>query len=275
MNFIKIFSQDIKRAIYQQRYRYIIVLIMITLLMLIPTNIADSINKKIPEVGNMNFLDNVFYMLSGCEHVIPEKIKDIKIPFSWMSIQFLCGLVTFDYIQYDQNGIGKAIILRTKSKLAWWLSKCLSMICLVIGVYILLFVVSAVVALINYRLSGELHMDLLSMVLELNNTYIVEDGMIIYIFTVPILVSIGITLFQAAISQYLSPVIGLAVVLSIDVMSVFSNSVLLWGNWSMILRSSLCLQDGLDVWKSIAAGIVTGITGVVSGGIRFCKKDIL
>ena len=118
-------------------------------------------------------------------------------------------------------------------------------------------------------------MDLLSMVLELNNTYIFEDGMIIYIFTVPILVSIGITLFQAAISQYLSPVIGLAVVLSIDVMSVFSNSVLLWGNWSMILRSSLCLQDGLDVWKSIAAGIVTGITGVVSGGIRFCKKDIL
>ena len=149
------------------------------------------------------------------------------------------------------------------------------MICLVIGVYTLLFVVSAVVALINYRLSGELHMDLLSMVLELNNTYIVEDGMIIYIFTVPMLVSIGITLFQAAISQYLSPVIGLAVVLSIDVMSVFSNSVLLWGNWSMILRSSLCLQDGLDVWKSIAAGIVTGITGVVSGGIRFCKKDIL
>jgi len=192
-----------------------------------------------------------------------------------MSIQFLCGLVTLDYIQYDQNGIGKAIILRTKSKLAWWLSKCLSMICLVIGVYTLLFVVSAVVALINYRLSGELHMDLLSMVLELNNTYIVEDGMIIYIFTVPILVSIGITLFQAAISQYLSPVIGLAVVLSIDAMSVFSNSVLLWGNWSMILRSSLCLQDGLDVWKSIAAGIVTGITGVVSGGIRFCKKDIL
>ena len=142
-------------------------------------------------------------------------------------------------------------------------------------VYTLLFIVSAVVALINYRLSGELHMDLLSMVLELNNTYIVEDGMIIYIFTVPILVSIGITLFQAAISQYLSPVIGLAVVLSIDVMSVFSNSVLLWGNWSMILRSNLCLQDGLDVWKSIAAGIVTGITGVVSGGIRFCKKDIL
>lgn len=275
MKFMKIFIQDIKRALYVQRYRYIIAILLITALILIPVNIAVSFNKRVPEAENMNFLDNVFYMLAGCEYVNPLKIKDIKIPYSWMSVQFLCGLITLDYVQSDQNGIGKAIMLRSKSKLCWWLSKCLCLICLVIGLYMLLFIVSAIAASINYRLIGGLHMELLSMVLELNNTYVFEDGMITYLFTVPILVSVGATLFQAGLSQYLSPVIGMVAVLSIDIMSVFSNSVILWGNWSMLLRSSLCSQDGMAVWKSIVAGIMIGIIGMAAGGVRFCKKDIL
>lgn len=275
MNFIKIFIQDIKRALYVQKYRYIIAFLMIAALILIPTNIANSINKRIPEVENMNFIDNVFYMLCGCEYIVPEKIKDMQIPISWMAIQFLCGFITLDYIQSDQNGIGKIILLKIRSKLSWWLSKCLCLICMVIGLYGLLYIVCAIVAVINYRLSGGLHMELLKLVCKFDNTYVYSDMMNIYIMVTPLIVSIGITLLQAGITQYLSPVIAIVIVLSIDVISVFSNSKILWGNWGMILRSNLCLQDGIVMWQSITAGIIIGAIGIVAGGIRFCKKDIL
>lgn len=275
MNFIKIFIQDIKRALYVQRYRYVIAFLMIVALILIPTNIANSIYQRMPEAGNMDFMDNVFYMLCGCEYIVPEKIKDMQIPVSWMAIQFLCGFITLDYIQSDQKGIGKAILLRTRNKLSWWLSKCLCLICMVVGLYGLLYIVSAIVAGINYRFSGGLHMELLKLVCKFDNTYEYTDIMSIYIMVTPFIVSIGITLLQAGISQYLSPVIGLVAVLSIDVISIFSNSMILWGNWGMILRSSLCLQGGLVMWQGIAAGIIAGIIGIAAGGVRFCKKDIL
>ena len=123
MDFIKLFIKDIKRAIYSARYRFLIAFIMIIALILIPTSTSNAIAKRTNEYGNMNFLDYVFYMLSGIEFITPNKIKDIQLPYSWMLVQFLCGFITLDYVQSDENGIGKAILLRTKNKLSWWLSK--------------------------------------------------------------------------------------------------------------------------------------------------------
>ena len=275
MNFIKVFTQDIKRALYTERYRLVIAFLMITAMLLIPTNTSNAIYKKTTEYGNMNFFDYVFYMLCGLEKVLPEKLKDIQIPFSWMTIQFLCGFVTLDYIQNDQKNIGKAVLVKSRSKISWWVSKCLCLTSMVVTVYLLLYGVSAAIAALNYELGNGLHMELLRYVCNLKNIFAYTDGMRIYIMIVPLIISIGITLMQAGISQYLSPVIGLVTVLSVDVISVFSNSKLLWGNWSMILRSNLCLDGGIDMWKAVTAGIVVGIIGCIIGGVRFCNKDII
>jgi hypothetical protein len=274
MNFAKVFIKDIKRALYAERYRFIIAFFLITALVLIPTNIANAINEKSREYGNMNFWDYLFYMLSGMEYVMPEKRGSLQIPFQWMAMQFLSGFVTLDYIQKDEEGIGKAVLLRTRNKLNWWLSKCFCLVCMVVCVYTILYGICICLAGINYEVSGELHMELLKSVCKLDNIYRYSDGMKIYLLTVPLVIQIGITLLQAGISQYSSPVIGLVAVLSIDVLSVFSNSSVLWGNWGMLLRSRLCVSDGIFLWNGIIAGVLLGLTGIVAGAIRFCKKDI-
>jgi hypothetical protein len=117
-------------------------------------------------------------------------------------------------------------------------------------------------------------MELLKSVCKLDNIYQYADGMKIYLLTTPLVISLGITLLQAGISQFISPVIGLVAVLSIDVLSVFSNSSMLWGNWGMLLRSRLCAGDGISIWKGLIAGVLIGLTGIVAGALRFCKKDI-
>jgi hypothetical protein len=274
MNFAKIFIKDIKRALYIERYRFLIAFFLIMAMALIAADIANAINEKSPEYGNMNFWDYLFYMLSGMECVKPEKIKDIQIPFQWMAMQFLCGFVTLDYIQKDEEGIGKAILLRTRNKLNWWLSKCLCMACLVVCVYAVLCGICICLAGINFEINGKLHMELLKLVCRLDDIYQYADGMKIYLLTVPLVISVGITLLQAGISQYLSPVIGLVAVLSIDVVSVFSNSSMLWGNWGMLLRSRLCVSDGIFILGGIIAGVLIGLTGIVAGALRFCRKDI-
>lgn len=42
---------------------------MITIIILIPVNIANSINKHTSEWGNLSFFDNVFYMVGGVEFI--------------------------------------------------------------------------------------------------------------------------------------------------------------------------------------------------------------
>jgi hypothetical protein len=274
MNFVKVFIKDIRRALYIERYRFLIAFLLIMALVLLPTDIANAINEKSPEYGNMNFWDYLFYMLSGMEYVKPEKIQNIQIPFQWMAMQFLCGFVILDYIQKDEEGIGKAILLRTRNKLNWWLSKCLCLMCMVVCVYAVLYGVCICLSEINFEISGELHMELLKSVCKLDNIYQYADGMKIYLLTTPLVISLGITLLQAGISQFISPVIGLVAVLSIDVLSVFSNSSMLWGNWGMLLRSRLCAGDGISIWKGLIAGVLIGLTGIVAGALRFCKKDI-
>lgn len=274
MDFIKLFIKDIKRAIYSARYRFLIAFIMIIALILIPTSTSNAIAKRTNEYGNMNFLDYVFYMLSGIEFITPNKIKDIQLPYSWMLVQFLCGFITLDYVQSDENGIGKAILLRTKNKLSWWLSKCLCLVCMVIFTYGILYAVCAVASGINYEINGELHFNLLKIVCNLDNTYEYTTEMGIYLIAMPLISSIGITLLQVGISQYISPIIGLVLIMAIDVISVFSNNLLICGNLGMLLRSNMCADGGISIWFAIIAAVFIGVIGIVAGAIHFCKKDI-
>ncbi len=274
MRTVKLFIKDIKRAMYSERYRFLIAFIMIIMMLLVPTNAGNAIAMKTSEHGNMNFLDYVFYMLSGIEYIPLNKMKDVQLPYSWLIVQFLCSFITLDYVQSDEKGIGKAILLRAKNKLSWWLSKCFCLLCMVIFTYGILYAVCIAIAGINYEINGKLHFSLLKIVCGLDNMYEYTNEMGIYLMVVPVIISIGITLFQVGISQYISPIIGLVLIIAIDVISVFSNNIMTWGNWGMLLRSNICVDGGISVWFSIIAAVLIGTIGIILGAIHFCKKDI-
>lgn len=275
MKLLKYFITDIKRAFYTNRYRYIIVFVMITIIMLIPVNISNSINKHTSEWGSLSFFDNIFYMIGGVEFIETDNIKEIKIPFAWMAIQFLCGLVTLDYVESDLKGIGKTILLNTKSKTIWWTSKCLCIILMTMAVYGILYVIAIAVSGINHTVTGGLHFDLLKVVCSLKNDYVYLDKMNVYLLTVPLIVSVCTSLIQTALAQIISPVISLAVILSADVIAVFSNNRALIGNMGMLLRSNMCADNGINLVYAILASVITATLAVAAGGMYFCRRDIV
>lgn len=275
-SYIKVIIEDLKRAFYNNRYRYLLVLVMITAMVLVPTGIAGRIIKNHPEVGQMNFIDNVFYMLWGAENIDPELRTGLDIPLAWMLIQFLCGFVTVDYVSSDQKEIGRDILLRTRSKTRWWFSKCICVTMMVLVIYVIMWAICAIVAGINYKISGGMNLPLLGMVCGIKGSYMYSAAMPVYIMVVPLICSLSVTLFQMALSQFVTPVIALVIVLSVDVVSAFTDTSLLWGNWSMILKSSLAVENGgISVQFAIVASIVLAVIGVSAGCIQFNKKDIL
>lgn len=278
-SYIKVIIEDLKRAFYNNRYRYLLVLVMTTAMILVPTGIANKVISSHPELGleKMKFIDNVFYLLYGDERIDTSvELAVFDIPLAWMLVQFLCGFVTVDYVTSDQREIGRDILLRTKSRIRWWLSKCVCIICMILGVYAVMWAVCAIVAGINYRIPGEIDPVVLTTVCNIKGGYIYSSAMAAYIMLVPLICSISITLFQMALSQFVTPVIALVAVLSVDIISAFSNSCFLWGNWGMILKSSVALKSGgISLPFAISAAIILAIVGVVAGCIQFNRKDIL
>ena len=73
----------------------------------------------------------------------------------------------------------------------------------------------------------------------------------------------------------MGPIISLIIILSVDIISVFTNSKWLWGNWSMITRSSLYLDNGVSVTWAVIASLIIGLAGGIVGGYRFYRSDVL
>lgn len=275
MNFIYVLKEDLKRAFSHAKYRYLIVLLMIVALTLIPAGISNRIYEKTTEFGKIGFFDYLFYMLSGAEPVIIEEIDKLDIPVAWMAIQFFCSFLIFDYVYYDLKGIGRTVLIKSKSKFKWWLSKCICTCTIVISAYGILFLSSYIVTLCSGGDSKVLHMELLRSICRLKGNYEADGDMMIYLLIVPMVVSISVSLFQMLVSQCVKPVLSIVVILSVDILSIYSNSKLLWGNWSMILRSDLCVADGLSGSTAVLIACVIGIAGSIAGGIIFSRKDVI
>lgn len=275
LNFLYVLKEDLKRAFSHTKYRYIIVLLMIIALILIPANISNTIYERTTEFGKLGFFDYLFYMLSGAELFITEKIDELEIPIAWMAMQFFCSFLIFDYVYYDLKGVGRNVLIKSKSKFKWWFSKCICTCTMVISVYGILFVSSLVVTLFSSGDSKELHMKLIGTICELEGNYEANKDMMVYLILVPLIVSISISLFQMLVSQWVKPVLSMVVIMSVSVFSVYSNSKLLWGNWSMILRSDLCVADGVPGPTAVILALILGVIGSVVGGIAFCKRDVI
>lgn len=78
---------------------------------------------------------------------------------------------------------------------------------------------------------------------------------ILPLLILPLLVSITLGLLQMLLSFIFSPIIGYMLSIVILVVSVYKESPLLIGNYSMMARNKLFMGDGVD----LAAGVVLHI----------------
>lgn len=276
MNFFYVLKEDLKRAFSHAKYRYLIILLMIVALILIPAGISNMIYEKTTEFGKIGFFDYIFYMLSGVEPVIIEEIDELDIPIAWLAVQFFCSFLIFDYVYYDLKDVGRTVLIKSKSRFKWWLSKCICTCTMVISVYGILFLSSYIVTLCSGGDSKILHMELLRSICKLKGNYETPSvDMMIYLLVIPMVVSVSVSLFQMLVSQCVKPVLSMVVMLSVNILSIYSNSWLLWGNWSMVLRSDLCVADGLSGSTALLMACFIGIIGCIAGGIIFSRKDVI
>lgn len=282
MNVSRFIKDDITRSLIHNRYRIILCFLIVFGLMAafyMHTEVISSVrnNEVQPSV-----CDYTLYMTRGVCRVTKENIEKLDIPYVWMSLCIMCGLMVLDYLYSDMRGIGRNVLVYSKKKSLWWISKCITSVIAITIVYVIVWIMSFVFMCVSKGSIEGVHTDMFITMYSIHTSILPSDmleysqaAVCLYIVLYPWFISVCIGLFQTALSLYTGPVISFVIILIFDTLSVFSNNILLCGNWTMAERCSILAEDGLNIYVMLAMAAVLAIVSVIVGWHGFEKKDIL
>lgn len=169
-----------------------------------------------------------------------------------------------------------------KKKSMWWISKCITSVAAVTLVYVIIWLMSVMFIFVSKGSMEGIHTDMFITMYNINTSLLPSNmleysqtAICFYIVLYPWIISVCIGLFQVGLSIYTGPVVSFVIIIILDALAVFSNNILLCGNWIMAERCSILAEDGLNIYVMLAMAAVLAIVSVIVGWHRFKKKDIL
>lgn len=282
MNINSFVKNDIKRFLIHNRYRMILCVIIVFSLMAVfymHTGVISSVkNKEIQPSA----CDYILYMTRGVCHVTEENIKRLEIPYVWISLCVMCSLMVLDYLYNDMRGIGRNVLVYSRKKNLWWFSKCVTTVIAITIVYMIIWIMSLVFTVVSKGSMTGVHTDLFITMYSINTSLLPSDmldysqtAICLYVVLYPWFISVCIGLVQVMLSLYTGPVISFVIILIMNTLAVFSNNILLFGNWTMAERCSILAEDGLDIYVMLVMAVILAVVSVMAGWHKFKKKDIL
>lgn len=235
--------------------------------------VVERVNSGMLREQSPGFQDSILYILGGMvKYVESDKIR-FEIPINWTAVQLLVTSCIFLYPIKDLYERGNYMLILSGSKKRWWISKCIWSQIQVIILYGCIWCGAIFAALILREDFSGLSNDILNVVM--NVSFYQSSGMIIYIMIMPIVHSLMAAIVQINISLVTGPVLSIAIVLTYQVLSAYSQRIYLLGNYSMILRSDTFVRGGLCLSTGILIELIVMFASVLGGLIYIQKKDVI
>lgn len=221
--------------------------------------------------------DLFFYIFAGRAMNDTGNGVFFEIPVHWMVGSIICTFSCLNYPFKELNGYGRQILIRGRSRSQWWFSKCAWVLFRSISFYMLAWLTVFVVAAIwsggiSLNLNQELLRELL--MVDITDIHILKEKINIVLF-MQLLTYSTLNLIQISFSIFIGPLLGFIVMLVLYILSIYYMHPLLIGNYSMLLRSNLFFQGGLDYRIGISICIVMCITVVLVTNRYFRRLNIL
>lgn len=246
-----------------------LIIIFIEIIYMHDVTMVEENNNAIPSM-----MDIVLYMLKGIKEYIPGEEKFI-IPYAWMSTQFLCAFVIFNSINNDLESYGLNMLVFSKNRTMWWLSKCSFSIVVTMIVYAVVYVSAFFISGI-YGGGFNFTQQYFEQITGISYNGIKEIPIMVFLFTMPVVTSITLNIFQMVTELAAGALFSIMLNMAVCIMSVYFMTPLLIGNFSMVLRNTLIVgNEGIDSVWGICAELILVIALVLLGNCIFKRKDIL
>lgn len=224
------------------------------------------------------FADFIMYIYGGMDQYTPDSGNPFRFPVRWIVVLLSIAFITLNYPYKDMHAYGQQILIRTKGRTIWWLSKCSWNILSVLVYHGLVFLtVISFCVFTKSKLTGIINKELLYIVFQTAVPHMTPDTTI-WTFTMllsPVFVSAGINLLQMMVALFIKPMFGFLVTAFMTITSAYFTSPYLIGNYAMPMRYDVVIIDGVSASTGILISAILSLAVVVVGSIRFHRYDIL
>lgn len=118
MTFFKLCKYDLKNGMFKEGIKYLACVVLFL------GFCVGFIYTKGKDLGARTFGDFLFFITAGMEEYIPMPGNIFMFPALWMLMILAPLYITLYYPFYDLTAYGKNVLINSKSRDAWWLSKC-------------------------------------------------------------------------------------------------------------------------------------------------------
>lgn len=226
---------------------------------------------------SLSFGDYILYAFRGMK-VFCKSDKGFTVNVIWIMYNVYLAYIVSDYPFRDLTGYGQIMLLYSKKRSYWWISKCIWNITSVFIFYLLAYGTLAICSIITGEISLCLfpHTTVQLGFSQMNTEGISQKTILIISFILPLITSISISLLQMTISLILQPILGIVSVAGMLVASAFYCTYWLPGNYLMIMRNEQILPgSGINLISGVVLSISIFIISVVVGLFYLPRKDIL
>lgn len=276
MKFIALLKRDLTLGLKAKWYMYIYIIVL-TLFMCINMHLSVMAVKEAGvTITSVSFWDYLIKCMAGDFSVSRSDGSIYFLPIWWIGVQFGIHYIIAYYPTHDYKHNASQIMIAGSSRINWWLSKCLWCLTSVL-VYYGLLVLTALGTSLVFEKGDVISFSTKYAIISLSDLigYMTCSQVILCGLILPIFITIGLAVVQMLLSFIFDATISFGIICVYYIVSSYTTSKWLLGNFTMFLRYKIVSVNGLELGDGIiGAGIIIAVSLIV-GMIYFDRKDII
>lgn len=276
--FFKILKYDLKNTIIKKYKNYIISFFVFCWFLF---DAYMKIFYSDISIKDVTITEIVMFIFNGMKEFVPDGYTAFTFPTMWMVIFVLLLFFTLYYPYNDIMGYGKNVLIASTSRTAWWLSKCVTTICICI-VYFFTAALSILIFAFSFGLKFELTVKpevfsklLIRGVPEGFNLSPEPLYMVLTVFVLPFIFAVAMCLFQMLLTLIIRPFASIIVVTAVFMVSAYYVSPFMIGNYAMTQRSICFVSNGVDPVVGVVIMALITVFSIVVSTVLFNRYEIL
>lgn len=216
--------------------------------------------------------DYLAFLFEGMEPFDFKMQNGFRLPAIWMMTFLLFLLSIAKYPRSDMYGIGQQLLLKSKSRTAWWLSKTVWTILAAIVYYTVCFAVLLLYLAFTHGVSWQPSDITLTVLPGFGELSLLEQ--VLWLVAVPVVTLCTLGLFELVFCILYSAVVGVIAAVSALLAALYFNLGALPGGTCILLRSCLGISGGFSLGACLTIAAATSVLYAAVGCLLFYKLDL-
>lgn len=283
MKLFKVLRYDILYGLFTQWKRALIVVLLFSYIYLdFSFSMFHNFYFQLGGVFDLSLLSvslgDVLLITTGGNLPFELQSQNFQFPTIWFAIHLLMAYYTLGYAAEDLSREGIQILIRTKSRTIWWISKCLWNISVIVSYYVLGYGTLVFWSAVTQKsLEFSIHPEWIQIFFGQAPQQISQSpGQLFEILCLlPVFVSISLSLFQMAMTLWIKPIYAYVLTACQFVLGIYYAHSCILTNYAMPIRNEIMGIYDLNLLNGIGICVITCVVSFFGGIFFMRRKDML